>query len=84
MPSYRIDLSDDKTARFSAQAQIINEMADITDAHVDLVTGFPNIQFPDLPNPAAMSQNLADFLRSLAGGRAEGGKRDYMMAASDD
>ena len=79
VPSYRIDLSDEKTARFSAQAQIINELADIQEAHVDLVTGFPNIQFPELPNPVAMSQNLADFLRSLAAGRAEGGERGYMM-----
>jgi hypothetical protein len=79
VPSYRIDLSDEKTARFSAQAQIINELADIQDAHVDLVTGFPNIQFPELPNPVAMSQNLAEFLRSLATGRAEGGERGYMM-----
>jgi hypothetical protein len=79
VPSYRIDLSDDKTARFSAQAQIINELADIQDAHVDLVTGFPNIQFPELPNPVAMSQNLAEFLRSLVAGRAEGGERGYMM-----
>ena len=79
VPSYRIDLSDEKTARFSAQAQIINELADLQDAHVDLVTGFPNIQFPELPNPVAMSQNLAEFLRSLAAGRAEGGDRGYMM-----
>jgi hypothetical protein len=79
VPSYRIDLSDDKTARFSAQAQIINEMADLQDVRVDLVTGFPNIQFPELPNPVAMSQTLADFLRSLAAGRAEGGGRGFMM-----
>ena len=79
VPSYRIDLSDEKTARFSAQAQIINELADLQDAHVDLVTGFPNIQFPELPNPVAMSQNLAEFLRSLAAGRAEGDDRGYMM-----
>src|SRR6266704_380759 len=51
VPSYRIDLSDEKTAQFSAEAQIINEMTDIDSAQVDLVTGFPNIQFPDLPNP---------------------------------
>src|SRR5205807_8207178 len=80
VPSYRIDLSDEKTAQFSAEAQIINEMTDIDSAQVDLVTGFPNIQFPDLPNPVAMSQPLADFLRSLAAGRAEGtGNRGYMM-----
>ncbi|MGA2658795.1 MAG: hypothetical protein ABSH34_14930 [Verrucomicrobiota bacterium] len=80
VPSYRIDLSDEKTARFSAQAQIINEMADLDDAHVDLVTGFPNVQFAELPNPVAMSQNLAEFLKSLAAGRAEGSERGPMMA----
>jgi hypothetical protein len=79
VPSYRIDLSDDKNAVFSAQAQIINEMTDIEAAHVDLVTGFPNIQFPELPNPVAMSQTLAEFLKSLQTGRAEGGERGYMM-----
>jgi len=79
VPSYRIDLSDDKTARFSAQAQVINEMADLDAVEVDLVTGFPNIQFPELPNPVAMSQTLAEFLRALAAGRAEGGERNYMM-----
>jgi hypothetical protein len=79
VPSYRIDLSDEKTAVFSAQAQIINEMTDIEAAHVDLVTGFPNIQFAELPNPVAMSQSLAEFLKALAAGRAEGADRGHMM-----
>ena len=79
VPSYRIDLSDEKTAQFSAEAQIINEMTDIESAQVDLVTGFPNIQFPDVPNPVAMSQPLADFLRSLSTGRAEGGERNRYL-----
>jgi hypothetical protein len=79
VPSYRIDLSDEKMARFSAQAQIINEMADLDEVQVELVTGFPNIQFPELPNPVAMSQTLAEFLRALAAGRAEGAERGNMM-----
>jgi hypothetical protein len=79
VPSYRIDLSDEKSAVFSAQAQIINELTDIEAADVDLVTGFPNIQFAELPNPVAMSQTLAEFLKSLAAGRAEGGERGYMV-----
>jgi hypothetical protein len=79
VPSYRIDLSDEKTAQFSAEAQIINEMTDIETAQIDLVTGFPNIQFPDVPNPVAMSQPLADFLRSLSTGRAEGGERNRYL-----
>jgi hypothetical protein len=79
VPSYRIDLSGEKSAVFSAQAQIINELTDIEAADVDLVTGFPNIQFAELPNPVAMSQTLAEFLKSLAAGRAEGGERGYMV-----
>jgi hypothetical protein len=79
VPSYRLDLSDERTARFSAQAQVMNELADLEDVHVDLVTGFPNAQFADLPNPVAMSQSLADFLKSLAAGRAEGTERGYLM-----
>lgn len=79
VPGYRIDLSDEKTAHFSAQAQIINEMSDLDAVQVDLVTGYPNIQFAELPNPVAMSQSLADFLKSLAAGRAEGGERGFMM-----
>jgi hypothetical protein len=79
VPSYRIDLSEDKAARFSAQAQILNEMADLDEVQVELVTGFPNIQFPELPNPVAMSQTLAEFLRALAAGRAEGRERGSMM-----
>ncbi len=79
VPSYRLDLSDDKTAVFLAQAQIINELTDFQDAHVDLVTGFPNIQFADLPNPAAMTHSLAEFLKSLSSGRAGEGGRSYVM-----
>ncbi|MGO8676672.1 MAG: hypothetical protein ACLQVX_12475 [Limisphaerales bacterium] len=45
----------------------------LDDAHVDLVTGFPNVQFAEMPNPAAMSQDLAEFLRSLAAGGAQAG-----------
>lgn len=70
-PSYRIDLSDPETARFSAQALVINEVADLDRVQLDLVTGFPNIIFGEVPSPMAMSQNLADFLNALTGGRVE-------------
>lgn len=79
VPGYRIDLSDAKTARFSAQAQVINELADLDAVQLELVTGYPNIQFAELPNPVAMSQSLAEFLKSLAAGRAEGGEGGLMQ-----
>ncbi len=69
-PSYLIDLSDDKTAKFSAHALIINELTDLKNVKLDLVTGFPNIKFGEVLSPIAMSQKLEDFMNSLAAGRS--------------
>ena len=69
-PSYLIDLSDPKKAVLTANALIINEVADLKNASLDLVTGFPNIQFADISSPIAMTQSLADFLNALGRGRS--------------
>ncbi|HTR99933.1 MAG TPA: hypothetical protein VML00_09295, partial [Bacteroidota bacterium] len=68
VPGYLIDLSDPKKANVSAHAEIINELADLHDVSLQLVTGFPSAKFGDLQSPLAMSQDLAGFLRSLAMG----------------
>jgi hypothetical protein len=67
MPSYLIDLSDSKTAKFSAHAIIINEVTDFKNVKVQLVTGFPNIKFGEILSPIARSQSLAEFLNALSG-----------------
>lgn len=78
-PSYLIDISDPETAKLSAKAVVINEVADLQKIHLDLVTGFPNIKFGDVNSPVAMSQDLAGFLRALTSGRSESGSRGNMM-----
>ena len=80
-PGYFIDLSDAETARFSARALVVNELADFENVKLDLVTGFPNIRFGEVSSPVAMSQNLAGFLNALAGGgREEAARgRGHMM-----
>lgn len=70
-PSYLMDISDSKTARLSAKAVVINEVADLREIHLDLVTGFPNIRFGDIYSPVAMSQDLRGFLISLISGRSD-------------
>jgi len=75
VPGYLIDLSDATIARFSAHALIVNELADFSAVQLELVTGFPNITFADVHSPVAMSQSLAEFLNSLAGGREEYARR---------
>ncbi len=75
-PSYLIDLSDPKTAQLTAAAVVVNEVADLEDVRLDLVTGFPNVVFADVASPIAMSQTLAQFLDSVRqGGDRRGGRQ---------
>ena len=76
-PSYIVDISDPKTARISAKAEIVNEASDLDSVDVSLVTGFPNLLFADVASPLAFKENLAEFLRSLAKGQTEVGDRRY-------
>ena len=67
-PSYLIDITEPKQARLAANAVIINEAEDLAKTHVDLITGFPNLEFANVPSPISMKQDLAQFLQSLASG----------------
>ncbi len=69
-PSYLIDISDPARARLAAKALIINEAEDLEDTRVDLITGFPNLEFADVLSPMGMREDLSSFLRSLAGDRS--------------
>ena len=82
VPGYLIDLTDPKNANVSAHAEIINELADLNDVALQLVTGFPSAKFSDIQSPVAMSQDLAGFLRSLAAGGTvpiQGGRMTSQM-----
>jgi hypothetical protein len=79
VPAYLIDLSDPKTARFSAHAIVINEMMDLNNVNVELVTGFPNIRFSGTSSPVAKSEDLATFLQSLSSGNSRRNNLDNML-----
>jgi len=67
-PSYLIDITDPKQARLTAKALIINEAEDLAATHVDLITGFPNLEFANVASPISMKQDLNSFLQFLASG----------------
>lgn len=77
-PSYRIDISDTSMARLSAQALIVNDVCKLSETDVQLVTGFPHLQFADTTSPLALQQDLAQFLQSLSTRRAESGGINVM------
>ncbi|GAG10211.1 unnamed protein product, partial [marine sediment metagenome] len=75
-PSYIVDITDDDKARVSAKAVVINEVCDLDDVTIQLVTGFPHLQFADVVSPLALKENLAQFLQSLVKGQSERGRPD--------
>lgn len=64
-PSYAFDISDDDTARLSAHAVVINEVEDLTNVTLELVSGFPHTQFSTIPSPLFLRTSLSEFLDAL-------------------
>ena len=79
-PSYIVDITKDDKARVSAKAAVINEACDLEGVTIQLVTGFPHLQFADIVSPLAMKENLAQFLQSLIRGESE--RRDVSVMSN--
>jgi hypothetical protein len=77
-PSYMVDISDAKKARLSAKAVIVNDACKLSGVDVQLVTGFPHLQFSGVVSPMAMKQNLAQFLQALSRDQSGRGRPDVM------
>jgi hypothetical protein len=73
-PSYIVDIADGDKARISAKAVIINEVCDMDDVTIQLVTGVPHLRFADVVSPVAWRQSLSLFLQSLAWAQSGRGK----------
>jgi hypothetical protein len=77
-PSYSLDISDPKTVKFVAKAEILNDVGALNDIEVRLVTGFPNMYFSGVPDPLLARTSVDQYIASLgisdaqANARAEG------------
>lgn len=77
-PSYIVDITEPDKAQISAKAAVLNEACDLDDVMIQLVTGFPNLQFADVVSPLAKKENLAQFLQALMRGQSEQGGMGVM------
>ncbi|MCL4220289.1 MAG: hypothetical protein KJZ65_02855 [Phycisphaerales bacterium] len=59
IPSYRVTLLDDDTARIELQATLVNELADLEDVSAHLVVGVPTFAFADTIDPIALQEQIA-------------------------
>lgn len=65
-PSYIIDISGPDKALFTAKALIVNELTDLVNVDLSLVTGFPNIKFADIHSPIALTRTLSALMSSMS------------------
>lgn len=64
-PSYRVDTTDPKKLTVEQSAVIKNEMAELTDAEMFLITGFPSVQFAHVVSPLSPRESWAAFFQQL-------------------
>lgn len=65
-PSYKVDISDPKTLVLTQGAAIKNEFGDLEETEVQLITGFPSVQFAHVSSPLTLRTNLTTFFQQLS------------------
>lgn len=67
VPAYAIDITDPKQLTLVAKATVINELGDLDNVDASFITGFPNVQFRNVPDPLTNPASLDQMLGMLVG-----------------
>ena len=68
-PSYRVDLSDSGELHLVQKAVIRNELRDLDDVELALISGFPNVEFSNVSSLLSPGNSMNDFFNQLRSGR---------------
>ncbi len=64
-PSYHVDISDPKTLAIEMAAVIRNEMADLDNAEIKLISGYPSVEFANVTSPLSAHTNWTKFFQEI-------------------
>ena len=69
-PSYVVDISKKEKALFSSKSIIVNDLIPLQDTRVELIAGFPHIQFDSVNSAFSLQpvQQILERIRSLGRG----------------
>ena len=65
LPEYGLELGEGGTAKLTCRANIINELADMRDVEIRLMSGFPALGEAMVDSPLNRAMKLKDFLKRL-------------------
>lgn len=64
-PSYRVDITDAEELTIEQKAVIKNELADMEDAELWLISGFPSVKFGHVTSPLSLQTTWTQFFNQL-------------------
>ncbi len=65
VPAYKVDLVKDDKARVIFTAALINDLADLADVDVKLITGYPNMKYGLVSSPLHPDISLQEFMKDI-------------------
>lgn len=65
-PSYRIDITDPRKLTLEQTAVVVNELRELKDTEVSLISGFPKIECENVTSPLSPSSSLSTFFQQLS------------------
>ena len=76
-PAYNMDITDPSQMTLTARSVVVNDLEDVKDLGVRLVTGFPNLPFLGQVDPVHLGTPVSGML--MAGGAFAGRREGQMM-----
>lgn len=66
-PSYAVDITDKKKLTLVAKATILNDLDNLKEIELKLITGFPNVPYAQFLDPLISGQSIGEFGNMLNG-----------------
>ena len=64
-PSYKVNLTDGEKLELTQKAVLKNELMDLADADIHLISGFPNVPFGHVTSLLSPTTTMANFFQQL-------------------
>jgi hypothetical protein len=65
LPAYQVDISDPAKLEIRQSAVVRNEMDDLSDSELHLISGYPNVRFGSVDSPLWPGTGLAAFFQQV-------------------
>jgi hypothetical protein len=83
-PSYHVDISNPKTLAIEMATVLRNEMADLKDAEIQLISGFPSVEFANVLSPLSAQTSWTKFFHEISsrGQQQDDGLRNQTLLSN--